>query len=433
MKKLKIFSVFAMVIILALSSSQLSIFAQSKGDNENVKVKAFKTSIDVSWEVPGDNFIITDIGNNDAVVYEGTENQTIVNNLSPESLYRFKLSTYDTNGILLKEYYVSTQTKKNKKNDAQEAANDINLTANVVVSKDKVVLEWDKVPGVAEYKIYKNNEFIDAVKGTKYIDREVMKDTYIPYEVQFEVALSEADKEELKTEFKNLGKEINDKDIERIAYKPYSIIKVVDASIVVPQLKLASVEKSFKWTYKAFIPYDFAEDPWYNARTWGDGIAYFGGDDRGFSSTSEKYRTKTLGDSIFYDGSTSTHEAFYKKVSPTTAYDKNYVFVGSKTDSGANINRIVNSKSSSMVDTTVYHKSGNPYAVPGAEIDYQMRVKTYSNGSYSFEGLHDRAPSHELYLRIDNVTNVSIFRHGHEGFEYLGSSSTLARSFSVSN
>lgn len=45
----------------------------------------------------------------------------------------------------------------------------------------------------------------------------------------------------------------------------------------------------------------------------------------------------------------------------------------------------------------------------------------------------DRAPAHELYVRLSNGTTLTIFNHPHEGFEYLGAPSTLATSFNVSN
>ncbi|WP_374019393.1 hypothetical protein ABU162_06765 [Paenibacillus thiaminolyticus] len=148
---------------------------------------------------------------------------------------------------------------------------------------------------------------------------------------------------------------------------------------------------------------EWAEDPWYNFKTWGENIKYFKGDNRGFSSTSEAYRTKTVGDSIFYTDSTAASEAFFKDVSTTYAYDENKKLVGSKRDSGAYINRIINSTSASKVDITVFHKSGNPYAVQGAEIDYQMRVITQKGGSYSFEGVPIKEQRHLKRLNSRNI------------------------------
>jgi hypothetical protein len=436
MKKLHGLGILLLVVMLLFSGLPAATAAQNDdGSPDRVSIETFPDSILLTWDDSGDRYIVTALNDGDAIIYDGQEPYLKIEGLTPNTLYRYKLSSYNKDGNLVGDYYLSMHTKNDGADAGIQSENissiDLNST-NVVASKDRVVLTWDEVPGVEEYNVYKNNELIATVNDPQYVDTAKMTETYIPYEIEFKVPLSEKEKEEVRAHYKDLGRELSEEELNKIALKPVSMVKVVDTSIVVPELKLLAIEKSFKWTYKTFIPDDYVEDPWYNPGTWGTDIKYFGGDDRGFSYSSEDYRTKTVGDSIFYDTG-SPDEAFFKNVHPTTAYDEDYNLVDTETASDSLINRIVNSTSTSMVDVTVYHKCGNPFAVAGAEIDYQMRVKTYSNGSYSFEGLHDRAPAHELYLRIDNVTVVTIFNHPNEGFDYLGAPSPLARSFSVSN
>lgn len=398
----------------------------------SLQLESFADTIELLVVNHDGKVVVADLDQDSKIVYEGYDQKIIIENLDPDTLYRLKVSLLDDSGSEDEVYYFSTQTKTNSVHTLG-VHEKFKLTADAVVGKDQVVLSWDNYPGVEKYRIYKDNQFVTEVQSNTYIDNGEMNNTYTTYEIQFEVPLSSNEKQELKSFYEGIGKSLNTDELDTFAKKPYSIVKVVDSSIVKPELQLAATNNSFKWTYKTFIPMEWPEDPWYNFETWGKNIKYFKGDNRGFSSTSEAYRTKTVGDSIFYTDSTKASEAFYKNVSTTYAYDANKKLVSYKTDSGEFINRIVNSTSASKVDVTVFHKSGNPYAVKGAEIDYQMRVITQKGGAYSFEGVHDRAPAHELYVRLNNGTTLTIFNHPHEGFEYLGAPSTLARSFSVSN
>ncbi|WP_334078140.1 DUF3238 domain-containing protein [Paenibacillus sanfengchensis] len=425
------------ILSLLLFSMFIVLPTSAKANNEPpLKISTFSNYIELNVNNNGSKIIVSNIDEENSVSYEGYDSEIILNDLIPDTLYRYKVTLLNEENS--EEYfYFSTHTpvsgSSNKINSVDLSDSNLNLSADAIVSKNQVLLSWEEVPGVQEYQIYKDSELIATVNNTQYIDNENFKNAYTTYEIQFFIPLSEEKKEELKLFYEVSNNPLSDEKLKEIAQKPYSIIKVVDSTIVDPDLQLAAINNSFKWTYKTFIPLQYAEDPWYNFETWGDGIKYFKGDNRSFSSTSEAYRTKTVGDTIFYTDSTTASENFFKDVSKTYAYDEDYVLVGSKQDSGAYINRIVNSTSASKVDVTVYHKSGNPYAVKGAEIDYQMRVITQKGGAYSFQGVHDRAPSHELYVRLSNGTVLTIFNHAHEGFEYLGAPSTLARSFSVSN
>ncbi|MFF2018917.1 DUF3238 domain-containing protein [Paenibacillus sp. NPDC058177] len=409
--------------------SPTSVYAERQMPLE---IKTFNQSIELTVNNHNSKFTVTDLDRDNKVLYEGSDQTIELNNLEPNSLYRFKVSLLNDSGLEQEAYYFSTQTKSDDTQNLRTTEN-FKLSVDAIVSSDQVILSWERFPNIEKYEVYKDNKLVAEVEESLFVDKTETVTPYSTYEIRFEIPLSPNEKQELKSYYKAIGKSLTEDELNNIAKKPYSIIKVVDASIVNPTLQLAAINNSFKWTYKTFIPMDYAEDPWYNAATWGQNIKFFKGDNRGFSSTAETYRTKTVGDSVFYTDSTVATEDFFKNVSSTNAYDANKNFVSSKTDSGAYINRLVNNISSSKVDVTVYHKSGNPYAVQGNEIDYQMRVVTQKGGAYSFDGVHDRAPSHELYVRLSNGTTLTIFNHAHEGFQYLGAPSTLARTFNVSN
>ncbi|MWC28797.1 DUF3238 domain-containing protein [Paenibacillus sp. MMS18-CY102] len=166
---------------------------------------------------------------------------------------------------------------------------------------------------------------------------------------------------------------------------------------------------------------------------WGPKITWFKEDNRTFSLTAETYRSKAWGKALYYSDGNTTHQ-YAQTVSPTTAYDANYNALVTLTATDNYFNAITNALNPTNTDYTVYHKVGNPFAAAGGEIDYEMNAKTWRNGFYAFVGQHDRAPAHELYIQIDNgASNLQLFAHPNEGFDYLGAPSTLSRSYNISN
>jgi hypothetical protein len=108
-----------------------------------------------------------------------------------------------------------------------------------------------------------------------------------------------------------------------------------------------------------------------------------------------------------------------KLVNYTTAYDKDYKYIGMDTASDRNITRTLTDYDSTQVGTYTFHSVGNPYANPLATIDYEVDINYYRNGSVTGLVSHDRAPSHEMFFRIDDRNIVKLFYHENEGFEWL--------------
>ncbi|WP_339837292.1 DUF3238 domain-containing protein [Paenibacillus sp. FSL R7-0272] len=424
--------ILSFLFIFSMSGSMMVSAESNEIKLAPPKIETTSNSIIMTFNEIHGVVTVEDLDQGNEIVYQGVDKEIILNNLDPNTLYRFKISldSEKEENVM----YVSTETDNNSfKALTNSDETETKIKSNAIVTQEKVLLSWDNVPGVSKYTILKNGDLLSETQKNNFVDQIDSNQVYNTYEIQFDIPLTSSEKDEIKQFYANKNMDLGNEELERLSKKPYSIIKVIDSSILNPTLSLAAVNNSFKWTYKTFIPMDYAEDPWYNAATWGKNIKFFKGDNRGFSSSAETYRTKTVGDTIFYTDSTTASEAFYKDVSTTHALDKDKKLVSTKTDSGQHINRIVNSKTSSKTDVTVFHKSGNPYAVSGNEIDYQMRVITQKGGSYSFAGTHDRAPAHELYVRLSNGTTLTIFNHPHEGFEYLGAPSTLARNFNISN
>lgn len=409
------------------------IFAEQTENQKKVKVKQNLNSTELLWDLDADLFVISD--NEDKVIYKGNKKEFTVNNLSEDSVQSYDLKSFK-NGVVIDNYQIITSTNKGASTDKLvpnriNTPKDLDASLTSIVSEENIVLDWNDIPDVEEYKIYKNQTHIATVKDSSYTDTNITENDIYTYEIQFIKPLSENERKDIDNFYKGLKTEVDKTKFEN---QPISIIRIVETQDAKPESNeqstvsiAATSTSSFSWYYKTFIPMKYADDP-----IPGNGIAYFGGDNRTFSFESEKFRTKMWGKTTFSDYD-STHQ-FSKDIGLTTAYDSNYQLVDSAYASDEYIYGNKNTHTYSKADYMYYHKSGNPFVpVSGQEIDIQMRVITNSNGTYSFEGLHDRAPSHELYLSLNNgVSNRMIFAHPHEGFEYLGAPSTLARYFYIS-
>lgn len=454
-KKIK-YLLILFVVILLFGAFSISGEASSLNKSKEIKIKNSSNSLEISWEVDGNRFKLFDL-NNELLLLEGSQNNYISNNLEPETLYRFKLQSY--NGDQLDQVYVfSGITKKDNNKEKSKGSlqeTNLELSSTLATSLNQVDITWDSQPNVTQYKILKNSEYVTTVYSNSYTDYDIKPNSYNIYEIQFSVPLNDEEKMEVKSFYEENGKNLSDEELQKLSVKPYSIIKVVDTRELLSEETLEAysissettenlvddvyetagrtVKKSFAMTYKTFIPDDYVQNPLYNYVTLFKDIKWFAGDNRTFGLNYETFRTKFFGKSIFYSDNTTAYQ-YSKKVSATKAYDGNLSFYGSKTDSGELIYNSQIAKTATYTEHTYYHKSGNPYAPSTATIDILMKGKTYKSGSYRFFGQHDRAPAHELYLQIDSgAQNLQLFAHPHEGFHYLGGPSTLSRSFDISN
>ncbi|MEC0207068.1 hypothetical protein P4H39_31130 [Paenibacillus lautus] len=419
---------FILSFFLLLGFANYSEVSAAAESASPITIKKNLNSLDLNWNLEGDSFEIIDSEGN--ILYSGHQKSYTINNLEPNSIVSFDIVAYDGENIVSSQQIITSTLKNNISLRSLDYTTDIDTSITSVASNENVILSWNDIPGVEEYRVYKNQELLVTTNENSYTDVNVSSNSLYTYEIEFSVPLSESEKQEAKEFFSgNEDLNLSDTEIERMSSsRPVSIIRVVETTTS-PSASIqatAASTSSFSWTYKTFLPMDYIEDP-----IPGNGIAFFGGDNRSFSFDSEKYRTKMWGKTVFEPY--SSDHFFSKNVGTTTAYDENRNFISSKTASDELMYGVKNTHTYTKADYTYYHKVGNPYVpVSGQEIDIQMRVITNSNGTYSFEGLHDRAPSHELYLSLNNgASNRMIFAHPNEGLSYLGAPSTLARSFSI--
>ncbi|MEK8200156.1 hypothetical protein [Lysinibacillus sp. FSL M8-0134] len=426
--KLPLTLTLLLTFVMFFSFSDIMEASASDKTIPSVSVTPDFNSIDVQWNFKGDLFKIID--NKGDIIYNGDQNSYKLVDLESNSLVSFYIVAYNDGNITNSQHIITTTLKNTNKLNMRTLASSTEIDTSItsIASSEGVNLDWNDIPGVEEYRVFRNQELIATISDSNYTDVSIVKNSTYTYEIEFSIPLSDSEKVETKNFLSdNELLDLSDKEIEQMSQsRPVSIIRIVDTTPPsLPIQPLATPTTSFSWVYKTFLPMDYIEDP-----IPLNGIAFFGGDNRTFSFDSEKYRTKMWGKTVFsYD---STHD-FSKNVGKTTAYDDNKKLISSKTASDELMYGVKNTHTYTKADYTYYHKVGNPYIpISGHEIDILMRVVTNSNGTYSFEGKHDRAPSHELYLTLNNgVSNRQIFAHPNEGLGYLGGPSTLARSFSI--
>ncbi|SFS42291.1 hypothetical protein [Paenibacillus sp. 453mf] len=425
MKKRSIITLILSVVVL-LSCTNYSEVKAAEETVSPIIVKRNLTSLELNWNVDGDIFEIIDSEGN--TLYHGDQKNYTINNLEPNSIISFDLVVYDEGNIVSSQQIITSTLENSVNLRSMQSSTDIDTSLTSISSNSGVNLTWNEIPGVEEYRVYRDQKLLATTNENFYTDETISSNSLYTYEIEFSAPLSEIEKQEVEKFFsENEDLNLSEAEIDQMSSsRPVSIIRVVDTTTSNPIQSRAASTTSFSWIYKTFLPMDYIEDP-----IPGNGIAFFGGDNRTFSFDSEKYRTKMWGKTIF-EPYNSEHN-FSKNVHATTAYDDNKNYISSKTASDELMYGVKNTHTYTKADYTYYHKVGNPYIpVSGQEIDIQMRVITNSNGTYSFEGVHDRAPSHELYLTLNNgASNRMIFAHPNEGLSYLGAPSTLARWFTI--
>lgn len=171
--------------------------------------------------------------------------------------------------------------------------------------------------------------------------------------------------------------------------------------------------------YKTFIP---------NRRVTAPGTAcraslpwttlYFGGDNRGYSASSSKFRTRTNVQMNF----TTKRITLSKFIGTTNRYPNNTSNVPdqSATEAGKNIYFKKTPKiNSSSASYRLYHSSGNPLCWLGGSVWYEVEATIYKNGSASIYGYRLRAPNHEMYIKGSSGSWQTVMRRDSKSFVCL--------------
>jgi hypothetical protein len=371
-------------------------------------IEPFGNGVSLSWIYSGPLAIeevrLKDVMNNNERVqsYDVTMSEISIESLKP-GFHLFQFLLMGVNEAIADEYFIAFDT-------SLETASDIDLnTLVLIMSKEKVKISWGNYDGVETYTVYSDGEMIGLTSESEYTLNMPSSDDYLSLEVRFEVPLSDEELEEIKVIAANYN--ISAEDLGSLT-KSRSMMKLINRSYLDgDQQPVAITEKAFNWTYKTFIPDQYAVNPF----SWVDDIKFFGGDNRDFDPSSLKYRTYFYGSNIYYNDNTAS-KSFGTKVGVSKGYDeaKNLIRTATAGIGNSGINYLIDNSDYKLFQ--VNHAVENPLVISpvvSPDIDYTFLMETQKNGSWVVNGSHDKAPNHEMYLKTktDHQHVIQTFLH----------------------
>lgn len=142
---------------------------------------------------------------------------------------------------------------------------------------------------------------------------------------------------------------------------------------------------------------------------------YFGGDNRSYSATSTKYRTRAT-----VTMNWATRKLTQSRgVGETINYNSNGTERSRKRASASEMVMTNTSVSSTRASFRLNHRASNPYCSSGQAIRYDVSVSLYKSGSYIISGYRRPVPNHEAYVQSDSGAWRTVFRLPNEGFHCL--------------
>ncbi|MCY8546410.1 hypothetical protein [Bacillus vallismortis] len=431
MKKIYILTFF--IILLCLFTTTNISQAKSLSDIDT-KVKDGHVTLKVNYK--GDTYKFF---KNGKPVYTGSSN-TISSDISKIG-DKYKVGIYQNNNLKkvitlnvnndLKEKtnkIASTETNEESESYPEKLMDSKieNSHINIVASTNNVHLSWDQLPdkdGI--YEIYRDDKKIGETTDLSFTDNNVKSGERYNYSINVSIDPSKEQQKEMENKLKEIGSTLTDKEKEEIMSVEGSLSTIVDMpkneesylkskksvlDEVTDNGKLSTQGKLPKdnmsgWAYRTFIPYSSVADPKPEYKK-----TFLKGDGRGFSASSNKFRTETNVNTQF-TGPTSI--TMYKKVSQSVrckdaACTK---ILDKKTASSSGMKLYINSKKSDYLHWTVTHAIGIPFGSYYPKIDYSYNVML-TRSMASISGKHDKAPNHEFYVSAPSASSATtIYRY----------------------
>lgn len=175
----------------------------------------------------------------------------------------------------------------------------------------------------------------------------------------------------------------------------------------------AAVHKYGAWVeVKTFIPQNRIDAPRVGC-SYGNGYA-FGGDNRSYSASSSKARTKLVAN-IRFDKNDPRLIGSSRKIGATTVYKKSTgKLVATKTASGSRVTvKEMALSDSQKVDLRFSIHAGNPFCSAGA-ISGAFTMTLYKDGRYVIRsGAHRQMPNWEVYAGWIGGNPTTVYRRGY--------------------
>lgn len=388
------FKILSFAVLLLLFTSPVD------ASEQGIVVKNTKSTsstIELTWTSTAPAFQVYD---ETKLVYQGTSHHFTAKKLTPGTTYTFYIKAMDKDEEYLSESKIQLSTKATASNEADPTAA-FNLVT--VLTDGVVTLKWDAVTGVSKYYIYKNDQLLKTTTSRTFQDIKFAKDETALYKVTAKKAISSARKKEVDAYLKEQKINPTSSEAKALQYDELSIEKeILGTSTYIHDPSYysgLSTTKKKQWTLRYTT---FLSGHWVKNENSTSKYRYFTGDDRGYSTSSSKYRTRADVNVCFCSSGSSA--GLSRSVGLTHGYSKKKKFL-KKARASANGIYLTNlSLGKSKIQFTLRHAVGNPL-VYAPTIDYYVVGTFYKNGRYKLSGSHDHAPHHEVYLKGYNSSS----------------------------
>ncbi|GEM_PF-6896523 len=385
-------------------------------------------------------------------LWDGESNYYFFNHNGQSDWYKFRIRTFNENGLIKDTYYVNTKviseavnTEESKEMNFIQTAIDSQPQVEFPMTKSRidtiittsyVKLKWHDLPDEDEkYELLRDGELIAVVEGNEYTDFNIDSERIYTYTIKGSKRVSEQKVKKIKSELLQNNLTIGHQEEALLFFEPKILTALVATSDKNVLSLMSSESKSqlptssiapfayetpsgtgFLLRYTTFIPLEKAPNPWCTVicSTYDE----FGGDNRSYNVWHARFRTRS-DVYVTWDGS-NKYIIQNKQTGITTGYKDGILVDTGQADADKDM-KIWNVE---LQNNYIYHRmalaSPNPLT-PSPDIDAFYYAKVYKTGIGEFYGVHDQAPSHEFYI-IDypSYSNVrTIHLYPHQGFTYL--------------
>ncbi len=347
----------------------------------------------------------------DHLLYEGTVASFQDGQVEEGEVYDYSIERIvDEIVVDVIRLQTSAYTKqKNQENPLQS------LVLTTIVSKSQIVLYWEKMEGVHEYEIYKNNLFLKKVRNNYYIDQEIETNETSIYRI-------ESKRPVMKSEtYFNISKALISTVLElpnslkrQPAMEVFKLMKKIErpTKLLKPTEMRRKIQiDEWRFRYTTFIKDPAVKNPNLLSRNH-----TFQGDGRDFHPEGTTFRTRV--DLSLHYKEPKWPMICTKYTGETVAYNR---FGKVRETAKAAYNGIKVERKDRQIGGTevmVTHDVQNPL-VQGPRLNYKVCIVFRKDGVIDLTGFHNQAPHHEIYLMKDEKRWEPIYLAESNGLIWL--------------
>ncbi|WP_058765754.1 DUF3238 domain-containing protein [Exiguobacterium chiriqhucha] len=360
-----------------------------------ITVKPLKDALELTWSVEGK----VRLTRNGKYVYEGTDQHYVDHETAVGEQVAYRLT--DEQGEVAKVYTAAVDP-----ND--DLYWNRHLTSAVVASTG-THLQWDPIPDVETYAIYRQGRRIAEVVGNAYLD-----DTPLHEPTMYEVRALRPVKRDAKPGTRlihavgkamSLAKELKtDTRRDKELFVMYFLVSPLRPDLeTVNQIQLR---------VQTFIRPPMIKNP--NLLS---PHPYFEGDGRPYNVHANDYRTRT---EVKVEGMHDIPIVSIKKdAGVTRGYNARHQLTG---EDVASVDQVYLDDIDIDRGRTAYrlhHSVGNPLVI-APDIKYTIVAQLKDTATFKLSGSHTQSPHHEVYLQVGDAPWTTIHRADDLGVSFMG-------------